>query len=91
MMSSGLISGILLMGYAVAGLHFLRFWKRSRDRLFLLFALAFAVLAVQRAWLTLAVERPGAAVYIYSLRLLAFVLILIAIVDKNRAPSSGAR
>jgi hypothetical protein len=86
-----LISGVLLMGYAVAGLHFLRFWKRSRDRLFLLFALAFGVLAAQRVWLTLAADRPGAAVYIYAVRLLAFLLILVAIIDKNRAPSSDAR
>jgi hypothetical protein len=82
---SEMISGILLMGYAVAGLHFLRFWKRSRDRLFLIFAIAFWVLAAQRVWLTLAADRPGAAVYIYALRLLAFVLILVAILDKNRA------
>jgi uncharacterized membrane protein HdeD (DUF308 family) len=88
---SALISGILLMGYAVAGLHFFRFWKRTRDRLFLIFAIAFWVLSVQRVWLSLAVDRPGAAVYIYSVRLLAFILILVAIIDKNRAPTSGAR
>jgi hypothetical protein len=88
---SEMISGILLMGYAVAGLHFFRFWKRSRDRLFLIFAIAFWVLGAQRAWLTLGVYRPGAAVYIYTLRLLAFILIIIAIVDKNRAPSGDAR
>ena len=32
-----LISGALTMGYLVAGLFFYRFWRESRDRLFLLF------------------------------------------------------
>jgi hypothetical protein len=77
------VSGLLAMGQLLAGLFFLRFWRDTRDRLFLFFAAAFGLLAVQRTVLTLfqasaAVELPS-----YSLRLLAFVLILAAIVDKN--------
>lgn len=80
-----LISGAMTMGYAVAGLFFLRFWKRTRDRLFLLFALAFWVLAGQRLALALTTQPIEEDTVYYVVRLLAFLLILVAIIDKNRA------
>lgn len=79
-----LVSGLLVMGYWVAGLFFLRFWRDTRDRLFGIFAGAFWLLAVQRALLASIDPSPGETVWLYGLRLLAFVLILAAIVDKNR-------
>lgn len=82
-----LLSGAIVMGYVIAGLHFLKFWKGTADRLFLIFGLAFWLLAVQRTLLTLLAEQEGAHIYLYVIRLLAFVLILAAIVDKNRASS----
>jgi len=81
---SQLISGALVMGYFVAGLYFLRFWRDTRDRLFGIFAAAFWLLAAQRAALALAADPNGEQVVLYSVRLLAFVLILAAIIDKNR-------
>ena len=81
---SQLISGALVMGYFVAGLYFLRFWRDTRDRLFGIFAAAFWLLAAQRAALALTVDPTGEQVVLYSVRLLAFVLILAAIIDKNR-------
>ncbi|MEO6525199.1 MAG: DUF5985 family protein [Gemmatimonadaceae bacterium] len=80
------VSGMLATGYAVAALHFLKFWRETRDRLFAFFAMAFALLLVQRVALALLSdgEREGAVGY-YLLRLLAFMLILVAIVDKNRS------
>jgi len=80
-----LISGALVMGYLVASLFFLRFWKESRDRLFMAFSFAFTLLAVQRLALSLAPDANDAPLVFYGLRLLAFVVILGAIVDKNRA------
>lgn len=80
-----LFAGMLAAGYAVLALYFLRFWNESRDRLFLYFAAAFALLAVQRIALSFARDLGIAPVILYILRLLAFVLILGAIVDKNRA------
>ena len=77
------LSGAVTMGFLTAALFFVRFWQKSRDRLFLAFAVAFMLLAVnQFAALLLgaADERIG---YTYLLRVLAFVLILAAIVDKN--------
>jgi hypothetical protein len=81
---SQLISGALVMGYFVAGLYFLRFWRDTRDRLFGIFAAAFWLLAAQRMALALTVNPNGEQVVLYGIRLLAFVLILAAIIDKNR-------
>jgi hypothetical protein len=81
----GVVSGALGMGYAVVALFFLRFWRDTGDRLFLWFAVAFAILLGQRMALSLTQEWLENTVWLYSLRLAAFLLILIAIVDKNRA------
>lgn len=79
-----LFSGALIAGYVVAALFFLRFWVTSRDRLFALFAAAFTVLAVQRLALSLTAETMEAQTVFYLIRLAAFVVIVVAIVDKNR-------
>jgi hypothetical protein len=80
-----LVTGALMMGYLVVGLFFLRFWKQSRDRLFAFFACAFFILAAQRLALAFATDSSEGTVFLYLVRLLAFVLILIAIIDKNRS------
>ena len=79
-----LLGGVLLSGYLVAALFFLRFWRDSRDRLFAIFAAAFALLALQRLLLAIGLALMEDAVWSYMIRLLAFLLILFAIVDKNR-------
>jgi hypothetical protein len=86
------LSGVIIAGYAVAGLFFLRFWRDTRDRLFAIFAASFWLLCVQRILL---VTRPAGisgenVANLYLVRLLAFVLILVGILDKNRgaAPRS---
>jgi hypothetical protein len=73
----------------IAGLFFLRFWKLSRDRLFVFFASAFWLLGLN--WLGLALTNPTqeSRHEIYLVRLLAFVLIIIGIVDKNRRSRAG--
>ena len=83
------LSGAVTLGYVVAMLFFLRFWKRTADRLFLAFGIAFALLALNQAlaqWLGAADERVG---YTYLLRVLGFLLILVAIVDKNLSAKRG--
>ena len=79
-----LLSGILIAGDAVAGLFFLRFWAASRDRLFAMFAAAFWILGIQRLLLSVTRSIVEDQAIFYSLRLLAFVIIIVAIVDKNR-------
>jgi hypothetical protein len=86
-----LLEGVLLAGYLVAGLYFLRFWRDSRDRLFAIFAAAFVLLALQRLLLALEVALMEDHVWAYVIRLLAFLLILYAIVDKNRGGRAAPR
>lgn len=81
------LSGMIIAGYAAAGLFFLRFWHDTRDRLFAIFAASFWLLCLQRILL---VSRSGGAIgeeaaYLYLIRLLAYVLILAGIIDKNRS------
>jgi hypothetical protein len=81
------VAGAVTMGYLVASGFFVRFWRKTADRLFLAFAVAFVLLALNQAlaqWLGAADERVG---YTYLLRVLGFFLILGAIIDKNLAQS----
>jgi len=84
--------GAVTMGFLVAAGFFARFWRDTGDRLFVAFAVAFALLALNQAlaqWLGAADERVA---YTYLLRVLGFVLILAAIIDKNlRAKPTSAR
>ena len=73
------------MGFVVSGLFFFRFWRQSRDRLFLIFAMAFLVMAVERVILARTAPQAEYYAYVYLVRLAAFVLIILAIIDKNRA------
>ncbi len=77
------LSGAISMGFLVCGLFFLRFWRDSRDELFLAFALAFALLSVGQAFLALAGIPLEERSWIYLLRLAAFLLIILAILRKN--------
>ena len=81
---NGLLSGALIGSYVTVALFFLRFWVTSRDRLFAMFAAAFAVLAIQRLALSLTRTAMEDQTVFYLLRLAAFVIIIVAIVDKNR-------
>ncbi len=78
------MEGALFMGYLTIALFFLRFWRRSFDRLFAFFALAFAILAASRLALTVMDLPDEAQLLIRLLRLAAFLLILWGIIDKNR-------
>ena len=78
------LGGMLAMGYLVAALFFLRYWRRTRERLFGAFAIALLILALQRALLAADIAIVENQTWYYVLRLAAFVLILLAIVDKNR-------
>ncbi len=78
------VSGAICMAYLVAALSFLQFWRRTHDRLFVLFCIAFLTLAAER--IVLLVYNPYNEIVplIYLVRLAAFLLIIIAVVDKNR-------
>jgi hypothetical protein len=76
------LRGVIAFGFALAGLYFLKFWKRTRERLFALFAVAFAVLSINRTMISLTSGEVSS--YVYLIRLAAFMIILYAIWDANR-------
>jgi hypothetical protein len=77
------LSGAVTLGFLVAGAFFLQFWRKTADRLFLAFAAAFALFALNQAlsFVLTVVSEPWSL--IYALRVIGFVVILAAIVDKN--------
>lgn len=76
--------GATAIAYWIASVFFLRFWRDTHDRLFGLFAIAFLVLGVNRIFVGLASLSHEASAYVYLGRLLGYVLIAGAILDKNR-------
>ena len=80
------LQGVSAASASIAGLVFFRFWRTSEDRLFALFGAAFWLLALSWTLLALGSPTEEARPYIYAIRLLAFLLIIVAIVDKNRGP-----
>ncbi|HEY6455271.1 MAG TPA: DUF5985 family protein [Steroidobacteraceae bacterium] len=83
------IWGLLSMETAVAALFFLRSWRVTSDRLFLFFALAFFAMMLNWVGLSRVDASRELLHYVYLFRLIAFVLIIVGIVDKNHA--SGRR
>lgn len=79
------VAGLLAMGKAAAAVFFARFWRETADRLFLYFAAAFALLALHRTLLAASSRLPIDETWYYVIRLIAFLLILVGIVDKNRS------
>ena len=73
----------LMMGYAVAGLFFFKFFRQTRDRLFALFAAAFWLLALNYLLLTPTQQSDEALPLHYMVRFVAFFIILLGILDKN--------
>lgn len=84
-MLDGFLLGLIVTCSLVAGAFFFKFWKQTRDRLFLGFGAAFAIEGVNRmAFLFLDEPHAGDPV-IYSVRFFSYLLILAAIINKNRA------
>ena len=80
---SEFVWGLITMGYAVAGLFFLRFWSRTREGLFAAFAAAFWLLALNQALVAISAIPREEQTWFYLLRLAAFLIIIGAIVGKN--------
>lgn len=78
------ISGAIAVACLVVGLFFAQFYKKLGDRFFLLFSIAFNILAFERVVLLAYQKTNESQPLIYLIRLLAFVVILVAIADKNR-------
>lgn len=77
-----MIQGANVLACASIALFFLRSWRRTSDRFFLLFSLAFATFAANRLALAFT-EEQDESLGLYLVRLAAFVLIAAAILIKN--------
>lgn len=78
------MQGAIVMGSLIIGMLFLRFYRRTRDRLFIFFAISFWLMGIN--WFALALSKfdePNTE--LYAVRLAAFILIILGILDKNRS------
>ena len=80
------LSGATAFASLLASLYFLKFWRKTGDTFFLLFAAAFVIDAVARFVLAV-VQVTNASEPVYFIpRLITFGLIALSIVGKNALP-----
>lgn len=75
--------GVIATASLTAGVFFLKFWSKTRDSLFLAFGLAFVIEGLNRCAVLMLARPNEGSPYIYGVRLLAFLIILAAILHKN--------
>ena len=82
------LSGITVVTFAASGVFFFKFYKTSRDPFYLYFCLACWLLSIERiailAFIGPAKTSGETSPWVYLIRLVAFLLIMIAIINKNR-------
>jgi len=83
-MIQGFLLGVIATTSIASAVFFLRFWRDSRDSLFLAFALAFLIEGLNRASLLFLDHPNEGSPRVYIVRCLAFLIILAGIVNKNR-------
>jgi hypothetical protein len=88
-MVNDFIGGAIVMGFAVAALMFLKFWRKTGEGLFLAFAASFLLLGITQTLLSLGGFVDEERSWLYLLRLAAFLLILFAMWWQNRRRRIG--
>lgn len=83
-----IVTGAIVAAALVVSLFFLRFWRQTRDPFFLYFALAFLLQGLGRAAPVFGQDASHDAL-LYVSRLVAYLLIVIAIWTKNRERQGG--
>jgi hypothetical protein len=78
-----ILTGAIAMASLVIAMFFLRFWRNSGDRFFLWFALSFGIEGAHRVYAALSYQDSEDSPLHYLIRLLAYGLILWAILEKN--------
>lgn len=81
---NSLLLGAIAMGCTMASLFFARFYRITRDRFFLFFAAAFAIMAINRMLLGMTNVTQESEPLIYCLKLVSYGFILAGVIDKNR-------
>jgi len=77
------LSGMIVAGYLIAVLFFVRFWRRTGDSLFAIFGLSFLLLAIGQSLSVSFTDTQDDNSWVYLLRLAGFGLLLVAILVKN--------
>lgn len=85
-----MMNGAIACACFIVGVFFLRFWRSTRDRFFLYFALSFWIQGINRVHIGLKGAPSEDEAVIYLIRLVAYVLILVAIWEKNRPARDSA-
>jgi uncharacterized membrane protein HdeD (DUF308 family) len=83
-MIEGFLLGVIATSSVTAGIFFLRFWRDTKDSLFLTFAIAFIAEGLNRTAMLILKQPNEGSTWIYVVRFFAFFLILIGIANKNR-------
>ena len=87
-MIEGFLVGVITTASLASGVFFLKFWRDTRDKLFLVFAIAFIVEGVNRAAVLMLPQPNEGRPVIYLVRCFAFLLIVAGIINKNRQAST---
>lgn len=82
-MINNFVAGCIFLGFMIVAGHFFKFWRSTRDRFFLLFAIAFFLFGIEKLCVALIIGAETISC-IYIVRLVASCFILAAIIDKNR-------
>jgi uncharacterized membrane protein HdeD (DUF308 family) len=84
----GFLLGVIASTSFAAGLFFLRYWRDTRDSLFLAFALAFIIEGLNRTAMMFYSHPNEASPWVYLVRCFAFLLIVAGVINKNRRSSA---
>jgi uncharacterized membrane protein HdeD (DUF308 family) len=82
-MIEGFLLGVIATASLIAGIFFLKFWRATRDSFFLAFAASFLIEGLNRSAMLLEEKPSEGSPWTYLVRLLSFLLILVAILRKN--------
>lgn len=79
-----LMFGAIILACFVVSLYFLRFYRDTRERLFLFFSAAFGLEGINRILLAMSENPSEGDPRLYLLRAFGYTLIIVGIIDKNR-------
>lgn len=83
------LSGAMMISFVVISMFFARFWINTRERLFIVLATAFGLLAFERIVLLNVPVENEARTYVYLIRLVAFLAIIYGVIEKNSRGRTG--
>lgn len=86
-LTEGFLIGVIFTASLTASLFFLKFWKRTRDILFLAFAFAFLMESCNRLSLLFNSTPNESSPWYYITRMIAFLIIIAAILKNNYSDS----